>query len=850
MIMILNFHSYPKQNSGNHETMRCVREAGLGRISLGQWTSLTLLILLAAITPIATSFSQNIAPRHRPEWTFSRRINSHLFGTTKTTTTTTTEHLLIDHGFGQRLCTLAASDLPVTAELHDHGAWQLCHIVQLEPPNKAGSSSLPRLQIEVQGEIRVVDLGQITTIWNSKGPLQDQDFQHHLDSFPMERVEQAMQQLYHNFSHRESNSKDRMTKKTISKIVKQVEDGPDRERAEDVLRKLLKAGQGMVRLVDSALAMDYLYEDDYPKTDIDLSFRRAVGGCAVSQDASLGGRFKRMACIFVSAEQSEDHNEVDSITFVNGGWLVVDSNVRSGAEARKFAQRTSGGSSGLLTAADERIAHRLECLAMGEIFGTMAEENELEVDVREYLKALDVPSTPEGAREALVRIGRWSQGQGKGKLEPWSSDTLYAAKEYAQADALRRQALASVYDRRDDVDVEGRADLTTLPAVCIDAKHTTFRDDAIGVRPRSATGRKVVPEASNWEVLIHIADVSDIYSPEQRFLDASTADFLRAAAVSRGMSRYDLPLGPLHLLPPVVLKSLGFVTHSPESAMSVKTPNRCVTLWAYIDERNGKVLDAGLERTLISTPLALTYESASMCLEQRDTLEKSHPLSKPSAILALAERNLQLWSNQYKQSSEAARKRENRLSAKEIVTQSRKQVFVRSRGHRLVDMGLDLYGVSISQLLRDKKAPIPRASGSGSDRMGRVASAPLRRYVDGMAQRQALSVLCNYGGPPLTVDECQQVNAQANDAMDRLANLRPLKQKDQGPQRLVLAQLERKRNRVVKAICTGRGNEVSVDGAVGKCQGVQGRLPAGKVISVRVQTVHVEKGILIVELVK
>ncbi|KAI2490226.1 RNB domain [Fragilaria crotonensis] len=601
-----------------------------------------------------------------------------------------------------------------------------------------------------------------------------------------------------------------MTKKTISKIVKQVEDGPDRERAEDVLRKLLKAGQGMVRLVDSALAMDYLYEDDYPKTDIDLPFRRAVGGCAVSQDASLGGRFKRMACIFVSAEQSEDHNEVDSITFVNGGWLVVDSNVRSGAEARKFAQRTSGGSSGLLTAADERIAHRLECLAMGEIFGTMAEENELEVDVREYLKALDVPSTPEGAREALVRIGRWSQGQGKGKLEPWSSDTLYAAKEYAQADALRRQALASVYDRRDDVDLEGRADLTTLPAVCIDAKHTTFRDDAIGVRPRSATGRKVVPEASNWEVLIHIADVSDIYSPEQRFLDASTADFFKGCGL--------------------VLKSLGFVTHSPESAMSVKTPNRCVTLWAYIDERNGKVLDAGLERTLISTPLALTYESASMCLEQRDTLEKSHPLSKPSAILALAERNLQLWSNQYKQSSEAARKRENRLSAKEIVTQSRKQVFVRSRGHRLPPyLGLR----EVVRIAWDE-----------------LRVHPLRRYVDGMAQRQALSVLCNYGGPPLTVDECQQVNAQANDAMDRLANLRPLKQKDQGPQRLVLAQLERKRNRVVKAICTGRGNEVSVDGAVGKCQGVQGRLPAGKVISVRVQTVHVEKGILIVELVK
>lgn len=828
----------------NHETMMsCHREAGNNSNSRQQWMLLRCLFILL-ITANVNSFSPDVSLQHRREWSFSGRVRSHLFGTA------TTEELLREHGFGQRLRTLTASDLPVAAELHDHGAWKLCRIVQLEPPSKAGSLSPPRLLIQTHEETRVVDLGQITTIWHSKGPRQVQNFESHLDSFATERVEHAMQQLYHNFSGRSSSSKGGMTKKTVSKIVKQVKGGPDREYAEDVLRKMLKAGEGMVRLVDSALAMDYLYEEDYPTTDIDSAFRQAVGGCAIAQDASLGGRFKRMPCIFVSSEQSEDIARVDSITFVNGGWLVVDSNVRSGAEARKFAQRTFDGSDGILTAADERIAHRLECLAMGEVFGTVTNESELEVDVRESLKALDLPMTSDGAREALVRIGRWSQGRVAGKLEPWSRETLYAAKEYTQADATRRKILARIYDQSSEVDLDGRVDLTSLPAVCIDAKNTNFRDDAIGVRPRSGTGRKVVAEASNWEVLIHIADVSDVYSPEQQFLAGSTVDLLRAAAVSRGMSRYDLPLGPLHLLPPVVLKSLGLVTDSPESAISAKIPNRCLTLWAYIDERDGKVIDAGLERTLISTPLALTYESASMCLDQRETLEKNHPLSKVSAVLALAERNLQLWSNQYKQSSEAARKREDRLSAKEIVTQNRKQVFLRTRGHRLVDMGLDLYGVSISQLLRNKKAPVPRASGSGSDRMGRVATAPLRRYVDGMAQRQALSVLCNYGGPPLTVDECQHVNAQTNDAMDRLANLRPLKQKGEGQQQLALAKLVRKRNRVVQAMSTGRGNEVSVDGAVGKCQGIQGRLPVGQIMSVRVHTVHVEKGILIVELIK
>ena len=41
------------------------------------------------------------------------------------------------------------------------------------------------------------------------------------------------------------------------------------------------------------------------------------------------------------------------------------------------------------------------------------------------------------------------------------------------------------------------------------------------------------------------------------------------------------------------------------------TINRCVTLWAYIDERDGRLLEAGLERTMISSPIALSFGNAS-----------------------------------------------------------------------------------------------------------------------------------------------------------------------------------------------------------------------------------------------
>lgn len=754
--------------------------------------------------------------------------------TTSLFASSTTEDLLCEYGFGRRLRTLLPSDLPLTAELHDHGTWELCRIVKLEPPTKSGAP--PRIQVELDDDmVRIVDLGQVTTVWESEAVVDKAETSSYLDSLSLQQREQPLQKLYHNFSQRARNSKGGLTKKQVKRIVP---DGPDQAHCEDVFRKALKSGEGMVRLVDSALAMDYIY-DDYPRTEKEASLRRTVGGHSLAQDAELGGRFKRMPCIFVGAESDE---KVDSLTFLNGGWLVVDESSRAGAEARKFAQRSQN--SQILTEADVRIAHRLECLAMGEVFGAVSDENELEVDVRETLVTMNLPTTPEGAQQALVSIGRWSEDQKVGNLQPWSKETLLAAKTYAQADMERRKQLTKSSKVGGDDMIEGRVDLTNIPSICIDAKSTTFRDDAIGIRPRSSTGRKVIPEASKFEVLIHIADVSDIYLPDSSVVDVATTELLRKAAISRGMSRYDLPLGPLHLMPPIALKSLGFFT-SNGSKKSI--PNRCVTMWAYIDERNGKVLDVGLERTLISSPLALSYDVASDYLHNREKMGKDDPAARPAAILSLVERSLRASSKQRKQSSEAARKREARLAAKEVVSGG----FQRTRGHRLVDMALDLYGAVLSQLLQKHKAPVPRASGSGASRAGRVATAPLRRLVDGMAQRQALAVLCNYGGNPLTADECREINEHANEAMNRLANIRPLKQKGASlEEQRALAQLKRSGKKVVTAIGTGRGNEISIQGAVGKCQGMRGSLKPGQKISVRIRTLNVDKGILKVELAK
>lgn len=322
---------------------------------------------------------------------------------------------------------------------------------------------------------------------------------------------------------------------------------------------------------------------------------------------------------------------------------------------------------------------------------------------------------------------------------------------------------------RDDDDDASRVDLTGYPSLCVDAQRTSFRDDAMGIRPRAGTGRKVIPEASKWEVMIHIVDVTDIYSdsPEPNLAT------LRQASKSRGTSRYDLPLGPLHLLPPRVLESLSL-------SRRLESSHRCITVWAYIDERDGSLLDVGLERTLIRSPILLSFRDASAVLERTDPAAQGTEDTRIRVLLMALERSLSRWVDNRMRASESAQKRDSRLSQREqeaapyiqyLLDDSGRTGFQRSRGHRLVDAALDLYSCGVFNLLREAKAPVPESKGADSSRGGRLATAPLRRYVDGEAQRQAVAVLCQHGRI-LTATECKEIGKASNQARNSVKNIR------------------------------------------------------------------------------
>lgn len=315
---------------------------------------------------------------------------------------------------------------------------------------------------------------------------------------------------------------------------------------------------------------------------------------------------------------------------------------------------------------------------------------------------------------------------------------------------------------------DGRTDLTSLPCLCIDGRRTAFRDDAIGIRPRKMTGRRVIPEASKWEILVHIVDTSFIYN--EKSSNPGPLACLKAAAETRVQSRYDLPR-PLHLLPPRALQALSFSSES--------QCHCCVTLWAYIDERDGRLLDAGLERTVVGTPKQLSYEEALQVMNGHDNED-----SKIQSMLLVIERNLASWRRSQVQKNVAVRKREERLlervaKAEEILKGEKEfilegDLFQRSRSHELIDSALELYGQTVYYLLKRAHVPIPMAMGADVSRGGRLATAPLRRYIDGVSQGQALAALCNYG-KLLSDVECRRAGKHATVVRNAIHNTRARK---------------------------------------------------------------------------
>lgn len=730
-----------------------------------------------------------------------------------------------------------------------------------------------------------------------------------------------------------------------------------------VLKQCVRCGSKYTRLLDSAALEEWMFYDEVEGTitqdytsdsDTTLNERRIFCAMALAEDTEIAGRFKRMPSMWLPPSIPENDNETASsspssttttLSLVNGGWVVVDQSVRAAAEGRKFAASAmKSGGRFKNDSNNERILCRLESLACGEKLKQQKRDGggsgiRLEVDVRTTLEAMKLPLSSEGAQEALFQMERWTKkesssddGNGKMLYDRWSPSVLEAAKWYDQMDRVRRRDMKSkilelrAKERKQNENppkkskkpitsavLEGRIDLTSLPCICVDAERTSFRDDAFGIRKRSSTGRKVNKKASQWELLFHIADVSDIYAPNPIVVGSPCASGtaqgqpataktsveeqkkhlqeLGRAAQSRIRSEYNLPLGPLHLLPTTVLESLSLDVFKQDWTSDPSTwpsswqtmdedngsANRAVTLWVYIDERSGFVIDIGLERSIISRPLALTFETATKILEASDQQQNNFPpmLAKARVLLSVVERNIEIWSDNRQMKSNEARAREEKLAARELISNqvfggknnSRKRRddgrdgdFRRNRGHRLVDSTLQLYENAFRMMLQRNKAMIPQHPVSSSKNGMRSATAPLRNYLQGLAQRQALAVLCDYGGAPIPNDECKKIGSTVTSAYNARRNSggatngpRVVAPRQLAAVRSLKSHLQKhssSENRIVPAISTGTNSEVVIQGVgvVAFCKEIPGTIKPGVKVMVRVLEVDDKNGKVVVAL--
>lgn len=725
-----------------------------------------------------------------------------------------------------------------------------------------------------------------------------------------------------------------------------------------VLKQCVRCGSKYSRVLESKALEEWMFYDEVEGTitqdytegsDTTFYERRIFCAMALSEDFTTAGRFKRMPCMWVPPPEPEEDEEIASsfpsstttLTLVNGGWIPVDQSTRAAAEGRKFAE-SALASGGRFTnnSNNERILCRLESLACGEKLQQQKRGAgagiRLEVDVRTTLEAMNLPLSSEGAQEALFRMGRWTKKGSSGAdekkkvaYERWSPSVLEAAKWYVQMDRARRRDMKSkllelqAQEKKQKrpskskkalspVELEGRVDLTGLPCICVDAERASFRDDAFGIRKRSSTGRKVNEKASQWELLFHIADVSDIYAPDPMVVGSPCASGtsksqpataktsveeqkkhlqeLKRAAQSRIRSEYNLPLGPLHLLPTSVLESMSLDafkqdwTSDPSTWQSSwhvmdkdnGTVSRAVTLWVYIDERSGYVVDIGLERSIISRPLALTFDTATKILESSNQQQKQFPpmLTKARALLSVVERNIEIWSDNRQKKSYTAQEREKKLAARELISdqvfggrnnrQKRRDDgkdgdFRRNRGHRLVDSTLSLYENALRMMIKRNNAMIPQHPISSKAGM-RSATAPLRYYLQGLAQFQSLAVLCDYGGPPMSNKECKEVGIATVSAYNLRQNSggatngpRTVSPRQMAAVRSLKAHLRRhasSKNQVVPAISTGTNSEVVIQGvgAVALCKEIPGTIKPGIKVMVRILNVDDKNGKVIVAL--
>ncbi len=158
----------------------------------------------------------------------------------------------------------------------------------------------------------------------------------------------------------------------------------------------------------------------------------------------------------------------------------------------------------------------------------------------------------------------------------------------------------SVSDRFDENDMTGRRDLTKVPTLTIDPVDARDFDDAISLSRN---------EAGNWELLVHVADVSHFVQPGSK---------LDEEAFERATSVY-LPDRVIPMIPEIISNSLASL--QPNKLRYAKT-----VLIEFDDA--GVVLHTDFYASVIKNQQRLTYEQVDEFLADPNSIQVSDIVKK------------------------------------------------------------------------------------------------------------------------------------------------------------------------------------------------------------------------------
>ena len=516
----------------------------------------------------------------------------------------------------------------------------------------------------------------------------------------------------------------------------------------------------------------------------DVPVRWARGGFKVLPRSTSSSQAEASLIEAMRARHASMRQEEAQGASPAGGEDGHEATAEAGSRGSSSSSSSSSGGGGVWPAATLPLLAEIEMVALGL--------GETSKQVARVLGSFDQPANATGARELLIEVGQWVEGEADASarlgyssgawLDPFPREALAEGAERAEEVRLRREgykqiappalapsagaaasaaagprqvgwlswlpsaaeeeAACQVDDRDEGCNgLHGRVDLRSrCPRVyAIDSDSTDFRDDAISYDAQSRT------------LTVHISDLTSVVRPNTLLDDVAR---LRLQTIYSGAM-------PLHMLPPPLLRA---------SCLSDRQPNEGLSAVLQLDAF-GRVRHSRLVRSVLPPVRILSFEQVDVLLSDTSIDSQVH---RELRALAEVTRRRALSRTRGASAGGEASTSEGSRRPEPSPAPSAATPPPAMDAHTMVDEALGMFSYAArGAAKRHNLLRLPQTEAR------RIATAPLRRYADLIAQRQLTAALC--GAPGMAATEVAAIERWIKHKQSELARAEEAAARQQAP---------------------------------------------------------------------